>query len=80
MWSPRSNPPKSWGRPEAYLEREVRGGISHLALMPEAMVRAGTERLAADLRSGAWDARYGFLRSQTHYDAGYRFMVAEAMS
>ena len=37
---------------------------------------AGAERLRADLDSGAWDERYGHLRSQDAFDAGYRIAIA----
>jgi SAM-dependent methyltransferase len=67
-----------WGRPEAYLDPEVQAGMSWLALLtPEARHR-GSERLAADLASGAWDRRHGHLRHQRTYDGGYRLAIAES--
>ena len=39
--------------------------------------RVGRERLAADLESGAWDERYGYLREQQVLDVGLRLVVAE---
>ena len=54
----------------------VQAGISGLArLDPDVRARA-TERLRADLESGAWDARHGALRSMTELDVGYRLIVA----
>jgi SAM-dependent methyltransferase len=65
-----------WGRPEAYLEPTVQAGMSWLAqLLPEDRDR-GAARLAADLRSGKWDERFGHLRLQASYDAGYRLVIA----
>jgi hypothetical protein len=45
--------------------------------MPEADRDAGLEKLARDLRSGAWDERFGHLRKETSFDAGVRLIVAE---
>ena len=54
----------------------VREGISSLAqLLPE-VVDCGVESLTVHLSSGAWDARYGALRSLTECDLGYRLVVA----
>ena len=65
-----------WARPEAYLDPLVQAGMSWLALLPEAVRARGSERLAADLRSGAWDRRHGHLRAQDHFDGGYRLCIA----
>ena len=43
-------------------------------------VGAAVERLAADLASGAWDERYGRLRSLSELDVGLRLVVAELPS
>ena len=51
-----------WNRPEAYTD-------------PDVLAR-GTERLRADLASGAWDERHGQLRAMTEFDVGYRLIVA----
>ena len=65
-----------WRRPEAYLDPAVRDGISSLAqLSPEAAAK-GVSRLEQDLTSGEWAARYGFLRSLSEYDLGYRMVIA----
>jgi SAM-dependent methyltransferase len=66
-----------WARPEAYLDPQVQAGMSWLALLtPEARQR-GSERLASDLASGAWDRRHGQLRDLATYDGGYRIAIAE---
>jgi hypothetical protein len=39
--------------------------------------RAGSERLAADLVSGAWDERNGHLREEAESDVGLRLVVSE---
>lgn len=69
-----------WRRPEAYLDAGVRSGMSTFGrLAPEAArsVDAGLARLADDLASGRWEARYGHLRAQEQIDLGYRIVVAE---
>ena len=37
----------------------------------------GRERLAADLDSGTWEARYGHLRKREELDVGLRLVVRE---
>ena len=67
-----------WAMPESYLDPGVRNGISSFSLMKKEEVEAGVAQLKADLHSGNWDAKYGALRSQETYDAGYKFIVAKA--
>lgn len=66
-----------WGRPEMYLDSEIRANISNFALAAEDDVADALARLEADLRSGAWDRRYGHLRSLPELDLGHRLFVAE---
>jgi SAM-dependent methyltransferase len=65
-----------WRRPEAYIDPVVQAGISGLARLAPEVRRRGTERLRADLESGAWDARHGHLRALAELDVGYRLIVA----
>lgn len=69
-----------WNRPHAYLDPAVRAGMSMLSLLPAAVVRRGVARLGDDLRSGAWDERYGELRQMQEFDVGYRLVVASGSS
>ena len=69
-----------WARPESYLQAEVRNGISSFALMDPSEVASGVARLREDLASGRWDQRHGSLRQQSHWDAGYRFIVAKDLT
>lgn len=62
-----------WARPEAYLDPEVRAGISSFALSDS---KLGLEQLRGDLASGAWEARHGHLRELEELDLGYRLVVA----
>ena len=65
-----------WARPEAYLDPRIRAGISAFGLLDEAELGLGLRKLQADLRSGAWDARYGNLRQLGELDCGLRLIVA----
>jgi SAM-dependent methyltransferase len=65
-----------WNRPEAYLDPVVRAGMSSFAQLDDLIEARGVERLRADLRRGAWDARYGELRARSEYDIGYRLVIS----
>ena len=67
-----------WARPEAYLDPEVRAGMSAFTLLTPAETAPGLRRLAADLRSGAWDARHGQLRQLARLDCGHRLVIARS--
>jgi SAM-dependent methyltransferase len=62
-----------WRRPQAYLDPHIRKGISTFWKMQHA--NTGLAQLAADLESGAWEARYGELLELEELDAGYRLVV-----
>ena len=64
-----------WRRPEAYLDAHIRSGSSSFWALRG--LDAGLARLADDLQSGAWDRRYGDLKTKQTYDAGYRLVIAE---
>jgi SAM-dependent methyltransferase len=65
-----------WGRPERYVDDDVRKNISQFNLIEPAAVARGIGRLANDLASGAWDRRHGHLRAVNALDLGYRILVA----
>lgn len=65
-----------WRRPEAYLDEQVRRGISGWARVgPEAEQRAVRE-LRADLESGRWTERNRDLLELDALDLGLRLLVA----
>jgi SAM-dependent methyltransferase len=66
-----------WGRPGTYLDADVRRNISNFALADENGIADGLARLRVDLESGAWDRRYGYLRSLPELDLGHRLLIAE---
>jgi SAM-dependent methyltransferase len=65
-----------WRRPEAYLDPEVRAGISTIARMDQSVVKAGMELLLEDIQSGAWAKRHAELLDKDELDVGYRLVVA----
>ena len=67
-----------WSCPEAYLDPEVRKGMSDFRLMPQPDIADGLQRLEEDIQSGDWDSKYGELRSRESYDAGFQFIIPEA--
>jgi Methyltransferase domain len=67
-----------WNRPEALLDAAIRSAQSMWALLPEGVEERIVERLAAALRSGAWDAEHGHLRDQESYDGALRLVISEA--
>lgn len=66
-----------WRRPDAYLDREVRAGMSMLALTAEPLLREGLSRLREDLATGVWTHRHADLLDKPELDLGYRLVVAD---
>ena len=64
-----------WRRPEAYLDPGVRAGISSFALLDQDVVARGVAQLEADLESGQWERRFGYIRSLDSLDIGYQLLV-----
>jgi SAM-dependent methyltransferase len=64
-----------WRRPRAYLDPDVRSGMSGFAGVPG--VDDGLRRLQRDLQSGEWQRRYGHLLNCRALDIGYRLVVAK---
>lgn len=69
-----------WARPEAYLRPEVRRGMSAMAIAGDALLGPGLKRLANDLASGAWDQKFGDMRTMHELDLGYRLVIYQGMS
>jgi SAM-dependent methyltransferase len=67
-----------WARPELLFDEEILQPLWVWQGIPEESRRAGRERLAADLESGAWEERYGHLRERQDLDVGLRLVVCAA--
>lgn len=70
----------AWGRPEQYLDPEIRKGSSVWHRLAAGVGERAVARLRADLESGAWDARHGELRGMAEWDTGLRLVVANGPS
>jgi SAM-dependent methyltransferase len=66
-----------WARPELLFDEEVVRPMWVWQSISEESRRAGRERLAADLKSGAWEERYGQLLGMDELDVGLRLVVSE---
>jgi SAM-dependent methyltransferase len=66
-----------WARPEEYLDPRIRAATSVWHQLPEAVSTRALEQLSRDLDSGAWDERYGYLRTTQEWDVGLRLIRAE---
>jgi len=64
-----------WLRPEAYLDEEIRPGISTFGRLTSTDPQL--ERLERDLTSGNWERRNAELRHRADLDVGYRLVIAE---
>jgi SAM-dependent methyltransferase len=67
-----------WRRPRAILDPAVWGPMSALSLIPPADRAAGMRRLRADLDSGAWERRWGYLLGLAELDLGYSVAVTSS--
>jgi SAM-dependent methyltransferase len=65
-----------WQRPEAYLDPQVRAGVSTFQVVDPKRISDALSRLKDDLRSGEWERRHGGLRAREAMDLGYRLLVA----
>jgi len=64
-----------WRRPGAYLDPEVRAGVSVLAARAPEELAPGLARLEEDLSTGAWAERHAELLEREELDLGYRLLV-----
>ncbi len=62
-----------WRRPAAYLDERVRAAMSPFWALGD--ISQELAALEADLKSGAWEQRYGHLLTQDTLDCGYRLVT-----
>jgi SAM-dependent methyltransferase len=65
-----------YGRPEKLLDPAARLACSAWSFVDEAIAADYVEALRSDLASGAWDRKYGHLRTTPEYDGSLRLVVA----
>lgn len=66
-----------WRHPRAYLDPQVRAGISVFHRLPEAEVAHAMGRLRRDLDEGQWEKCHGQLCEESELDVGLRLIVSE---
>jgi SAM-dependent methyltransferase len=64
-----------YGRPERLLDPNARRACSAWSFVERRSVDAFVVRLSADLASGAWDRKYGHLRTQSEFNGSLRLIV-----
>ena len=67
-----------WRRPEAYLDADVRAGVSVFAQLPSGAVNRAIDTLRADLEHGRWQRRHRELLTMDELHLGYYVVVAVA--
>ncbi|HCS20860.1 MAG TPA: SAM-dependent methyltransferase [Bacteroidetes bacterium] len=65
-----------YGRPEAFLEKEVRLAQSAWGFLPEGVEDRLVSALKDDLESGAWDKKYGHFRSEATFTCALRLVIS----
>jgi SAM-dependent methyltransferase len=69
-----------YGRPEAFLDEEVRKVMSAWGFIPEDFQKVMVKRLSDDLRSGVWDSKYGHLRTQPTFSGALRLVIGNQLT
>lgn len=65
-----------YGRPEAFLEKEVRLSQSAWGFLSEELQNKLVKRLEDDLNSGEWDKKYGHFRSEPNFTCALRLIIS----
>jgi hypothetical protein len=65
-----------YGRPEAFLEKEVRLSQSAWGFLSEDTENKYVKALADELKSGEWDRKYGHFRTQPNFTCALRLIIA----
>lgn len=68
-----------YGRPEAFLEKEIRKSQSAWGFLPDGVEDRIVKSLADDLASGAWDKKYGHYRTQPSFTCALRLVIAKPL-
>lgn len=66
----------NWRKPENYLKKDIRNGISTFRLLDTSEVDKGVTLLKTELDNGNWHEKYGEILEWEYFDAGYRFIKA----
>jgi SAM-dependent methyltransferase len=63
-----------YGRPEAFLQEEVRSAQSAWGFLDEKLEGEYIRRLSEDLASGEWDRLYGYHRALPEFEGAFRLL------
>lgn len=66
-----------YGRPEAFLDANVRKAQSAWSFVDDATVTRMVQHLADELASGEWDRKYGHYRTQPFFNGSIRLVVSK---
>lgn len=64
-----------YARPDMFLNRQVRAAQSAWGFVNPTAITRGVDQLRADLDSGGWDAKHGYLRTQPQFIGSMRLIV-----
>jgi SAM-dependent methyltransferase len=67
-----------YGRPEMLLDADARLACSAWSFVDPSTTEAYVQNLRDELENGAWDIKYGHLRSQPSYEGSLRLIVSTA--
>ena len=65
-----------YGRPEAFLEKDVRMSQSAWGFLPAGLEEQYVQALANDLASGEWDRKYGHYRKEPDFTCALRLIIS----
>jgi SAM-dependent methyltransferase len=65
-----------YGRPEAFLEKDVRLSQSAWGFLPEGVEEKLVKALEDDLKSGDWDKKYGHYRTEPTFTCALRLIIS----
>lgn len=65
-----------FGKPEAFLKKEVRQAQSAWGFLSPGLEEQYVQHLSYDLASGAWDAKYGYMRHEPFFNSSLRLIIA----
>jgi SAM-dependent methyltransferase len=65
-----------YGRPERLLDRQARLACSAWSFVDRSVVDRFEAQLDRDLKTGAWDAQFGHLRTQPQFEGSLRLVVS----
>ncbi|MBP6334413.1 MAG: methyltransferase domain-containing protein [Bacteroidia bacterium] len=65
-----------YGRPEAFLNKEIRLSQSAWGFLPEGLEEKYVKALEAELQSGEWDKKFGHYRNEPSFTCALRLIIS----